>query len=56
MNSGELKIVEKIYKIAKERYSESGISNHPCEHPIGDGDWGNVKMLAETLIDINKED
>lgn len=56
MNSGELRIVEKIYKIAKERYFESGISNHPCEHPIRDGDWGDVKMLAETLIDINKED
>lgn len=56
MNSGELRIVEKIYKIAKERYFESGISNHPCEHPIRDGDWRDVKMLAEILIDTNKED
>lgn len=56
MNSGELKIVEKIYSIAKERYFDSGISNHPCEHPRRDVDWRDVKMLAETLIDINKED
>ena len=51
-----LSCIEKIYTIAKRRYSDSLEPLHPCERPgeRADNDWFKVKCLAEILLEEAK--
>lgn len=58
MNSSELYFVKAIHSIANKCYGNSVEPLHPCERNGGSGNpsWLKVKMYAEALIELSKEE